>query len=63
MMANGTIAGTPTAAGGFSFTMTATDKNGFSGSRAYSVTVAPPVLNDPAGQFPSHSSVSEPPVE
>ncbi|WP_244788271.1 putative Ig domain-containing protein [Cupriavidus pauculus] len=44
MMGNGTIAGTATAAGGFSFTVTATDKNGFSGSRAYSVTVAPPVI-------------------
>ncbi|WP_439709417.1 putative Ig domain-containing protein [Cupriavidus pauculus] len=44
MTGSGTIAGTPTAAGGFSFTVTATDRNGFSGSQGYTVTVAPPVI-------------------
>ena len=36
----GTVSGTPTQAGDFSFTLTATDANGCKGSRAYSLTVA-----------------------
>ena len=39
--ADGTWSGTPTAVETFSFTVTATDSNGFTGSQAYSVTVAP----------------------
>ncbi len=40
----GALAGTPTAAGTFNFTVTATDANTFTGSRAYSLAVAPPVI-------------------
>ena len=37
----GTFSGTPTVAGTYNFTVTATDANSVSGSRAYSVTVIP----------------------
>ncbi len=40
--ATGAITGTPTVAGTFSFTITATDTNGCVGSRAYSIVIAPP---------------------
>lgn len=40
----GTISGTPTAAGAFSFTVTSTDRNGFSGNQAYSGTVTAPTI-------------------
>ncbi|MDN2695045.1 putative Ig domain-containing protein [Janthinobacterium sp. SUN073] len=44
LAANGTLSGTPTAAGPFNFTVTATDSSAnsgpYTGSRAYSVTVA-----------------------
>jgi large repetitive protein len=38
----GALSGTPTAAGAFSFTVTATDANACSGSRGYTVTISPP---------------------
>ena len=38
----GDITGTPTAAGTFNFTITATDVNGCAGSRPYSITMAAP---------------------
>jgi len=40
----GVISGTPTAAGTFNFTVTATDANSFTGSRAYSLTVSAPTI-------------------
>ncbi|MGO1073261.1 putative Ig domain-containing protein [Lysobacter sp. CA199] len=40
----GTLSGTPTAAGTFNFTIQAKDNNNFTGSRAYTVVVAPPVI-------------------
>jgi choice-of-anchor A domain-containing protein len=40
---SGTISGTPTASGTFSYTVTVTDSNGHSGTVNCSVTVAPPV--------------------
>jgi outer membrane autotransporter protein len=40
----GALAGTPTAGGTFNFTVTATDANTFTGSRAYSLVVALPVI-------------------
>lgn len=40
----GALTGTPTAAGTFNFTVTATDANSFTGSRAYTLVVAPPVI-------------------
>ena len=44
----GVISGTPTTAGNYSFTMTATDANGFAGSQSYAVTVAAPITITPA---------------
>jgi hypothetical protein len=43
----GSLSGTPSTAGTFSFTVTATDQNGAgtSGSRAYSLTVSPPAID------------------
>ena len=43
LASNGTVSGTPSAAGTFNFTITATDSNGCTGSRAYTV-----ITNDPA---------------
>jgi uncharacterized protein YhjY with autotransporter beta-barrel domain len=40
----GALSGTPTAAGTFNFTVTATDNGGFTGSRAYTITVAAPTI-------------------
>ncbi len=40
----GALAGMPTAAGTYTFTITATDSLGFAGVRAYTLTVAPPTL-------------------
>jgi len=41
---SGTLSGTPTAAGTFNFTVTATDNGGFTGSRTYTVAVAAPTI-------------------
>lgn len=40
----GTLTGTPSAAGTFNFTVTATDANSFTGSRAYTLVVAAPTI-------------------
>ncbi|AWH29276.1 autotransporter outer membrane beta-barrel domain-containing protein [Stenotrophomonas sp. YAU14A_MKIMI4_1] len=49
---SGTMSGTPTAGGTFNFTLTATDSSGgtgpYTGSRPYSLTIAPPTVNLPA---------------
>jgi len=51
-IAGGTISGTPTAGGTFNFTVTATDSAGapgpFSGSQAYTLTIAAPTMTLPA---------------
>ncbi len=49
----GAISGTPTAVGSFAFTVTATDANGQSGSRSYTITIAAPALtlNPASGSF------------
>jgi len=56
---SGAISGTPTAAGSFNFTLTATDSGGFTGSQAYGVTVgaatvtlAPAVLANATAETP-----------
>ncbi len=41
---SGALAGTPTAGGTFNFSITGSDANGFTGSRAYSLTIAAPSL-------------------
>ncbi len=51
----GALSGTPTAAGTFNFTVTATDANGATGSRAYAVTInaantAPTITANPTAQ-------------
>ena len=46
--ASGVISGTPSAAGTSSFTITATDGNGATGSRVYSVTISSPVTVGPS---------------
>lgn len=45
LASDGTLSGTPTSAGTYSFTLTATDGNGFTGSRAYTLTIASPTLS------------------
>ncbi len=40
----GALTGTPTAAGGFNFTLTAADNFNFTGSQPYTLTVAPPII-------------------
>jgi len=42
--ASGAITGTPTAAGTYTFTVTATDANGCTGSRAYTVVIVCPTI-------------------
>ncbi len=49
----GVLSGTPTTQGSYSFTVTATDANGFTGSRAYALTVAAPALALPATTLPA----------
>ena len=41
---SGTLSGTPTVAGSFTFSITATDANGQSGSRSYTLLIAAPTL-------------------
>ena len=51
---NGTLSGTPTASGNFTFTVTATDQNAFTGDRAYALRVtAPTITLSPASPLPS----------
>ncbi len=44
LSAGGVLSGTPTAAGTFNFMVTATDANGVSGARAYSLAIAGPII-------------------
>ena len=41
LSSGGTLGGTPTATGTFNFTIRATDANGFTGTRAYTLTINP----------------------
>ncbi|WP_287595528.1 putative Ig domain-containing protein [Thermomonas sp.] len=45
LASNGTLSGTTNTVGTFNFTVTATDANGQTGSRAYTLTIAAPVLS------------------
>lgn len=49
----GALSGTPTASGSFNFTVTATDANGQTGSRAYTLVVDVPVLTVTPATLPS----------
>ncbi len=44
LSSTGTLIGTPTTAGPFNFTITATDANHFTGSQAYTVTIGAPTI-------------------
>jgi hypothetical protein len=41
---NGALAGTPTSTGAFTFTVTVTDRNGFTGTQQYTITISPAAL-------------------
>ncbi|SDL84989.1 Uncharacterized protein YhjY, contains autotransporter beta-barrel domain [Janthinobacterium sp. OK676] len=60
LAADGTLSGTPTAAGAYSFTVTATDSSTgagpYSGSRAYSGTVAAPTISIAPTTLPAMTS-------
>ncbi|RZA31816.1 MAG: autotransporter outer membrane beta-barrel domain-containing protein, partial [Lysobacteraceae bacterium] len=45
LSSGGALGGTATAGGAFNFTVTATDANGVTGSRAYALTVNPPTIS------------------
>jgi hypothetical protein len=49
---NGTLSGTPTSPGTFSFTITATDNVGTFTTKAFAMTVVPPTLAVPGGSLP-----------
>jgi large repetitive protein len=49
----GALSGTPTAGGTFNFTVTATDSNSFTGSRAYTLTVNAPTISVAPATLPS----------
>ncbi|MCL1526428.1 putative Ig domain-containing protein [Xanthomonas nasturtii] len=53
LASNGTLSGTATVEGSFNFTVTATDANTFTASRAYALTVAGPHLVLPASTLPA----------
>ncbi|MEQ7922815.1 Ig domain-containing protein, partial [Xanthomonas sp. WHRI 1810A] len=53
LASDGTLSGTPTVDGTFNFTVEATDANSFTGTRAYTLTVAGPTLVLPASTLPA----------
>ncbi|MBV6814665.1 putative Ig domain-containing protein [Xanthomonas campestris pv. passiflorae] len=53
LASNGTLSGTATLEGTFNFTVQATDANSFTGTQAYSLTVAGPNLVLPASTLPA----------
>ncbi|MBB5766024.1 outer membrane autotransporter protein [Xanthomonas arboricola] len=53
LASNGTLSGTATVEGSFSFTVTATDANAFTAAQAYALTVAGPNLTLPASTLPA----------
>ncbi|MER8830136.1 putative Ig domain-containing protein [Mesorhizobium sp. M0938] len=53
LTSGGTLAGTPTTAGSFNFTVTATDANGFTGARAYALSVGAPTIMVAPSALPS----------
>jgi uncharacterized protein YhjY with autotransporter beta-barrel domain len=53
LSAGGALSGTPTSSGTFNFTVTATDPNGQTGSRAYALVIDVPVLTITPATLPS----------
>ncbi|MFF7110596.1 putative Ig domain-containing protein [Pseudomonas sichuanensis] len=53
LASSGTLSGTPTSSGSYPFTVTATDGNGFSGSRGYTLIIASPTLSLSPASVPS----------
>jgi len=60
LSSGGALSGTPTTAGSYAFTITATDSFGSSGSQAYTIVVAeaPPVAVDDTATTPSQQPVT-----
>jgi uncharacterized protein YhjY with autotransporter beta-barrel domain len=59
LSSSGSLSGTPTAAGTFSFTVTATDANSYIGSRAYTLTITAPTLSlSPPSPLPTATAES-----
>lgn len=58
----GVLSGSPTAAGSFNFTVTATDHLGFQGSQAYSVVIdqQAPIVTNSTASTPANNSVTIP---
>jgi hypothetical protein len=57
LASDGTLSGTPTTGGTFTFTVTATDAYGATGSRAYSIEIVPPpIANAVAETVPANST-------
>ncbi|MET3579039.1 uncharacterized protein with beta-barrel porin domain [Mesorhizobium robiniae] len=52
-LTNGDLTGTPTVAGNFTFTVTATDAHGFTGERAYALTIEAPEITLAPGSLPT----------
>jgi putative Ig domain-containing protein/PKD domain-containing protein/galactose oxidase-like protein len=53
LASNGKLTGTPTANGTFNFDVTATDKNGCTGMRSYSITIGCPTITLSPSSLPS----------
>jgi uncharacterized protein YhjY with autotransporter beta-barrel domain len=58
LTAAGTLAGTPTVAGSFNITVRATDANGFSGDRAYTLSLTAPTIALTPTTLPSATAAS-----
>ncbi|PXV59883.1 Putative Ig domain-containing protein [Dyella jiangningensis] len=58
MSSTGLLAGTPTAGGSFSFTVTARDSAGFGGSQAYSTTIGAPSMAVSPANLPAMTAES-----
>ncbi len=54
----GSLTGTPTTAGTFTFTVTATDANGCTGTRAYTVLICPTITVNPASLPDGFASIT-----
>lgn len=53
LASDGTLSGTPTAGGPFAFTVTATDQGGFTGSKVFTLGIAPPTIDIAPATIPN----------